>query len=132
MGNAKTKLAPTLLLVLSLSSQLIYYYNQINGIKPTFLRVFQMMSSLVTPNNIGLTDEQHIIKLVRRTGKLLKLNANLVIPIIGFIFIIISYYLKTTLSETLLYGILNAILWCFWVILVFNICLTQIFCFYIP
>ena len=50
----------TLFSILSLSSQLIYYYNERNGIKPTFLRVFKMMSGLVTPKSIGLTDEQHI------------------------------------------------------------------------
>ena len=39
-----------------LFSQLIYYYNYRNGIKPTFLRVFQMMSGLVSPQSVGLTE----------------------------------------------------------------------------
>src|SRR5689334_304491 len=36
---------------LTLSSQWIYYQNNRNGIKPTFLGVFQMMSGLVTPKS---------------------------------------------------------------------------------
>ena len=41
--------------VLILSSQMIYYYNYRNGIKPTFLRLFQLMAGLVPPKAIGLT-----------------------------------------------------------------------------
>ena len=46
--------------IIILSSQLIYYYNYRNGIKPTFLRVFQMMSGLVSPIILGLTNENEI------------------------------------------------------------------------
>ena len=53
--------------------QLIYYNNYRNGIKPTFLRVFQMMSGLVSPKSLGLTDEQQIRKLLKITKFLLKL-----------------------------------------------------------
>ena len=34
------------------TSQMNYYYNYKRGIKPTFVRVFQMMSGLVTPNSV--------------------------------------------------------------------------------
>ena len=37
--------------------QLVHYNNYRNGIKPTFLRVFQMMSGLFLPKSLGLTDE---------------------------------------------------------------------------
>ena len=50
---------------LGISFQLIYYYNSRNGIKPTFLRVFQMMSGLVSPKSLGLIDEQQITKLLK-------------------------------------------------------------------
>ena len=92
-----------------------------------------MMSGLVTPKSIGLTDEQHIRKLIRRTGKLLKflrLNDSL-LPTMGIIFTIVLYLLRTTPSEALFYGIPNAIILGFWTLYVTNIFLTQIIYFYI-
>ena len=58
--------------ILTLSSQFIYYYNYLKGIKPTFLRVFQMMSGLVTPKGLGLTNQKEVLKLIERTRTLLK------------------------------------------------------------
>ena len=59
-----------LMTLLVLSSKTIHYYNYRNGIKPTFLRVFQMMSGLVPPKSLGLTDEREIIKLLKITRRL--------------------------------------------------------------
>ena len=56
-----------------LCSQLIYYYNYKKSITPTFLRLFQMMSGLVPPKAIGLTDERFVLKLTKRTDKLFQL-----------------------------------------------------------
>ena len=74
MGINSCDLAIILILILTLSSQLIYYYNHRNGIKPTFLRVFQMMSGLVTPKSIGLFEEKDIKKLIKTNGKLFKIT----------------------------------------------------------
>ena len=59
---------------LAFISQLIYYYNYKNDIKPTFLKVFQMMSGLVSPKSIGLTNKEQIYKLVKQTNTLFVLN----------------------------------------------------------
>ena len=40
-------------LLLSLISQLIYYYNYKNDIKPTFLKVFEVISVLVSPKSMS-------------------------------------------------------------------------------
>ena len=53
-----------------MTSQLIYYYNYKNDIKPTFLKVFQMMSGLVSPKSIGLTNEKQIYKLIKLSKRL--------------------------------------------------------------
>ena len=53
-----------------LISKQIYYQNFRNGIKPTFLRLFQMMAGVVPPKCVGLTDEVEITKLTKFTGKL--------------------------------------------------------------
>ena len=60
--------------VLLLSSQTMYYYNYKMGITPTFLRLLQMMSGLVPPKAIGLTDERLIARLCRRSKALVFLN----------------------------------------------------------
>ena len=56
--------------MITLLSQLCYYYNYRNGIKPSFLRVFQMMSGRVPPIRLGLTNEIEIKRLLRITAKL--------------------------------------------------------------
>ena len=65
-------IATMMFTILALSSQLIYYYNYRNGIKPTFLRVFQMMSGLVSPKSLGLTDQTEVARLLNRTRVLFK------------------------------------------------------------
>ena len=44
--------------LLSLVSQLIYYYNHKQRVRPTFLRLFRMMSGSVPPKDLGLTDPE--------------------------------------------------------------------------
>ena len=88
--------------------QLVYYYNHRNGIKPTFLRVFQMMSGLVSPKSLGLTDEQQIRKLLKLTKvsiKFIKFNNNKMCPAITFAIALIIYLIHTNGMETLCYGI---------------------------
>ena len=75
--------------VLAMISQIIYYYNYKNDIKPTFLKVFEMMSGLVSPKSIGLTNKEQIYNLVKQTKTLFifcEYNLDLIIPI--FIFFI--------------------------------------------
>ena len=93
-------------------SQILYYYNHKNGIKPTFLKVFQMMAGLVTPLSIGLTNQTEIISFVKRFNQLLKfmkINTNL-ISIISLTPLLITYAIKTSLINTILFGLPNAIL----------------------
>ena len=134
MGIRRTlSLAFVLFSSFILSSQLIYYYNQRNGIKPTFLRVFKMMSGLVTPKNVGLTDVKYIRKLLKTTKvsiKLLKVTGNLAVPMGAFLMMTAIYYVKTSLIETLMFGIPNGILysiWCLYVILIFDILLLSFY-----
>ena len=84
--------------ILALSSQLIYYYNYKMGITPTFLRLFQMMSGLVPPKAIGLTDERFVFKLTKRTHKLcqlIQINNDYIIPTIANVFTLWIYFYKT-------------------------------------
>ena len=88
--------------------QLIYYYNHRIGIKPTFLRVFQMMSGLISPESLGLTEEKEIRKLLKLTKtsiKFIEMNNNQMSPAITFIFVLIIYMINTNVKEAICYGI---------------------------
>ena len=54
-----------LYMLLALSSQLIHYYNYKNDIKPNFLKIFEMISGLVSPKSIGLSNEKEILRLLK-------------------------------------------------------------------
>ena len=102
-----------LLNILRLSIQSIYYYNYRNGINPTFLRVFQMMSGSLPPKSLGLTDEQQIRKLLRTTRRLVKfleINNNRIMPFCMFSFVSSVYWFHTDWMETLGFGLPNAII----------------------
>src|SRR5258708_7370413 len=55
--------------IIALSSQLLSFYNFMNGIKPRDLCVFWMLSGLITPISIGIHDKQVVIKLLSFTRK---------------------------------------------------------------
>ena len=57
--------------LLAFVSQIIHYWNFKNNIKPSYLKPFAMISGLVSPKSIGLTDSEDIRKLINRY-KLLK------------------------------------------------------------
>ena len=123
-----------LISLLAISFQLIYYYNHRNGIKPTFLCVFQMMSGLVSPKSLGLTDEQQITKLLNRTKFYLKctqINNKFILPFAAMTTLIALYLYKTSLRETVSYGIPNAIILTIWAIYYINILTYQCLLFFI-
>jgi hypothetical protein len=73
--------------IFALIYQLINYYNYKNGIKQTYLKVFEMMSSLISPKSIGLTNKQQIYKLVKESKILFlfcKWNCDTVLPLMSF------------------------------------------------
>ena len=115
-------------------SQLIYYYNYRNGIKPTFLRVFQMMSGLVSPKSLGLTDGKEVTKLVKTMKRLywiIRFNTDRVLIFFGPIFTLTIYFFYGQPYDTIKFGIYNAILLFFWANHYFNLFLYQFFVFYI-
>jgi hypothetical protein len=77
-GNTASGLYYTLALI----SQIIYYYNYKNDIKPTFLRVFEMMSGLVSPKSIGLTNKQQIYRMIKITKLTIFIYKNFIEKII--------------------------------------------------
>ncbi len=48
------------MIILALVSQLLHYINYKKNLKPSYLKPFDMMSGLVSPKSIGLTNEVKI------------------------------------------------------------------------
>jgi hypothetical protein len=107
-------LTSCLFFLLALTSQLIYFYNYMKGIKPTYFKVFEMMSGLISPKSIGLTNKEEIYKMLKVYKilfKICELNARILVPTIGFLLSIIPYAMNCSIVDTILYGIPHSLLY---------------------
>ena len=123
-----------LISILGLISQLVYYYIFRNGIKPTFLQLFRMMSGLVPPKSIGLTDEQEIIKLTKFTVKfyyLLNFITNYLQTYLSFLADFMFYLFLTKPLEVLFFGIPNVVVFGLFTRYFYNFFLNQLLVFYV-
>ena len=104
--------------LLTLISQMIYFYNHKQRVRPTFLRLFRMMSGAVPPKDLGLTNPEVVIRLCRNSVKwfrLLRYHNDYWIEFLAAVFVLSVYYYKTTFFEVLIFGIPNAIHFTLWV-----------------
>ena len=98
--------------LITICTQLVYFYGYKSGKEPTFLRLFQMLSGTITPRDVGLTDEKTVMALIRRSDLLFKNTEYFVLfslfnaTIICFIPLVINFSLK----EVILYAIPNHII----------------------
>jgi hypothetical protein len=100
--------------LLALTSQLIYFYNYMEDIKPTYFKVFEMMSGLISPKSIGLTNKEEIyemLKVYKILFKICELNAGKIMPLMGFLLNIIPFAMKCSIGDTILYGIPHSLLY---------------------
>ena len=125
-----------ILTLITMCSQLLYYYNFRKKINPTFLRVFQMMSGsrVITPKSLGLTDQEQIKRLLKITKRMyyaIFIN-NIVFPLFAFIMnLILSCADSSSYLEGLIYGVPNGILVAFFCVYFANIVFHQCFEFFI-
>jgi hypothetical protein len=99
---------------LGLISQLINYYNYKNGIKHTYLKVFDMMSGLISPKSIGLTNKEEIYKLMKESKILFlffKWNINYFLPPIGFLLNLFPFIINNSFLEIIIFGIPHSFFW---------------------
>ncbi|HEY6437597.1 MAG TPA: hypothetical protein VIY47_13475, partial [Ignavibacteriaceae bacterium] len=123
---------------LGLISQILHYLNYKNGIKPSYLKPLQMISGLVSPQSIGLTNEEEIYKLVK-VSKTLFVVIKIVSVVMfgnGFVFGFATFIHNFSVKQFLMFGILHSILWgfsCYYVItiIVSNIVYYYIICYYL-
>ena len=97
--------------LITLSSQMNYYYNYKRGEKPTFVRVFQMMSGFVTPYSVGLYKDSDV-KRMKKYNKLFKIIKfdNYLISLLIFNIMFIPILINESILYSISYGILNALI----------------------
>jgi hypothetical protein len=123
-----------LLAILALSSQLLHYSDHINGTKPSYLEVFKMMSGLVTPKSIEFTDEEELekfMKLAQHIFSIVRLNNNLIIPMLAITANLFPYLMSSTLSDILCYGLPHTLVYSLFVYYVFDINIWNFTYFYL-
>ena len=127
-------IAVALYILLAITSQLIYYYNYKNDIKPTFLKVFEMMSGLVSPKSIGLTNKEDIYKLIKLSKNLFyicELIVKIPVPVLVFNLNIIPLIINCSVMETIIFGIPNSFLFALCAYYITSINLWQVIYFYL-
>ena len=119
--------------MISLFSQLVYYYNHCIGVKPTFIRVIQVFSGSITPSSVGLNNRTDVIQLLKiaKWQPLLKKNNTIVLPLITSFLVFVMHLFSLDFISSLIYFIYPAIfnsLWCYYS---FNLLSLQNLFFYI-
>jgi len=115
-------------------SELYHYKNYKNGIKPSYLKPFEMMSGLVSPQSIGLTNKQIIYEFMKRTRVLLnfcQILTDKALPFFSFTLIISIYSVNCSLLEIIIIGIPHSILWALVANITIGIIFWQVMYFYI-
>ena len=72
--NHKAKTCQIIMSITLLFTQSVYYYNYRRGIKTSFLRLFQIMTGVITPSSGGLVNEKYLILLTKKLKTILDFN----------------------------------------------------------
>ena len=102
---------------ITINTQLISYYVYRNGIILKFMTIFEMLSGLRSPQSIGLTNPIEIEKFSKQSKLMFQIiyrNNTYLMPFLSGIPGFVMYLLNTSLYNSLVYGIPNAILFYLW------------------
>jgi hypothetical protein len=132
--GSKTHLnvAGFLIFLLTLIQQFIYYYNTKNDINPTYLKVYDMMSGLVSPKSVGLTNGEEIYKLIKQSKLLFsfcRCNNQIIGPILSLLTSLLSFVMNCSALDTIIFGIPHSLLYAMGIHFVCNINVWQLFYF---
>ncbi len=64
--------------LLALFSQSLHYWKYYKNESPTYLKLFEMISGLVSPKSIGLINREHIIQLLNKSKLMFKVSKFLI------------------------------------------------------
>ena len=122
-----------LLSLIVLFAEINYFRNDRRGVKPTFIRVLQVMSGSVPPSSVGLKDER-IVKQLLRTAKwlpLIKKNNETVLPVMIIIFLTVFHLISMDIKRALIYGIYPIIMNTLWGYYTIGIIIIHYYLFFI-
>jgi len=114
--------------------QMIHYYNFKNDIKPEYLKPFEMISGLVSPQSIGLTNESDIHKIMRMSRisfKLCNLATKVVMPLVAFTISITAFSLKCNVKQLIVFAIPHSLLLAYYCYITYSIVLWQLIYFHL-
>jgi hypothetical protein len=118
--------------LLALIQQLIYYYNTKNNINATYLKVYDMMSGLVSSKSIGLTNGEEIYKLIKQSKLLFsfcRCDNQILFPILSFSANFLPFVLNCSALNTIIFGIPHSLLYAIGIHYVCTINVWQFFYF---
>jgi hypothetical protein len=118
--------------LLALIQQFIYYYNSKNNINPTYPKVYDMMSGLVSPKSIGLTNGEEIYKLIKQSKvwfSYCRCNIQILVPICCLSLNLLPFVLNCSALDTIIFGIPHSLLYAIGVHYATAICVWQTFYF---
>ena len=134
MGNFYRLIVGTYISV-TICSMAIHYWNNKNGVNPTYLLVFKMMAGLVPPKTVGLTDETQILWLIRRARFVFRavfVNSYVSVPILTFLFGFVGYLrIDCKLFEVVIFGLPHSLYLILLIYLLNEIQAYQLIYFYI-
>jgi len=119
---------------LAFVSQIIHYYNFKNNIKPSSLKPFEMISGLISPKSIGLTNEEEVYKIMKVSKIsffICELYSSLAMPLLGFLICSGLYAQNVSLLKFIILGIPNSFLLSIFSIYFYRFTLWQFIYFYI-
>ena len=123
----------TLVSIMILLFQMVYYYNHRIRVKPTFIRVIQVLSGSITPSSVGLNNPTQVKQLLKiaKWQPLLKKNNTILLPLICLLAVFLIHLTSLDFISALIYFIYPAIFNSLWAYYLFNLLSTQILLFYI-
>ena len=118
---------------LTIASQLLNFYILRKGVCRRYMRVFQMMSGSVKPQNIGLENKHSVSVLIKRATLLFRIGDYIPLSLSLTIFMInlFSFSSNSSTFELILYVIPNSILWFIVVNIVYAMIFWQTIYFYL-
>ena len=121
----------TLLSLMALFSQMVYFYNHRIGVKPTFVRVFQVLSGSITPLSVGLNHSTQVNQLLKiaKWLPLLQENNKFLIPFSTFLFVFGIYFYSLDFISAVILSAFPIAFQCLWTYYAVNSLSVQIFVF---
>src|SRR6185437_9962312 len=106
---------------------LLNYYNYMNGIKPTDLSVFEMISGFIAPKSIGLCDRVMVFKLCQKFSKLIKLVKYLIYFFIVAEILCLNYLFDIkSLNYFIIHLIINIVPFIIWINYLYSVLIFQL------